>query len=316
MDDRRLSVRVSTGARLHFGLMNTRPPFGGIGVMIDQPLTSVEVSAAQHFDAGSIQPQRLTAIAQRLCAAFSVPSDARGLPPCAIRVRASAPAHSGLGSGTQLALAAATALANHFELQLTRQQLVEMLADRGRRSVIGSLGFFAGGLIAENGMIEDYLPSSHWRRLDPPADWHIVLARPPQGDRPVCGEAEGQAFAALAAAPESLRNELIQLGDQVTAAVEQADFETFAAALTQFNRASGTLFAAQQGGCYNGPVITDLVRQIHAAGARGYGQSSWGPTVFAFCPTQHAAEQLAERLTGQLVTLTKPQPCGALVERF
>ncbi len=265
MDDPRPSVRVSTGARLHFGLMNTRPPFGGIGVMIDQPTTCLEVSAAERFDAGAVQPQRLTAIAGRLCEAFAVPSDGCGLPPCAIRVRALAPPHSGLGSGTQLALATATALATHFDLQLTRQELVETLADRGRRSVIGSLGFFEGGLIAEDGLIEDYQPGPHWRRLDLPPDWHLVLARPPQGDRPVCGEAEGQAFAALAAAPESARAELIRLGDEVIAAVQQADFERFAAALTRFNRASGELFAVQQGGCYNGPAVTALVQRMHAA---------------------------------------------------
>jgi len=316
MVDRRPGARVTTGARLHFGLMNTRPPFGGIGVMIDQPQTCVEVTAAERFDAGPVQPQRLTAIAQRLCTAFLVPCDSSGLPPCAIRVRVSAPPHSGLGSGTQLALATATALANHFELQPTRQQLVETLADRGRRSVIGSLGFFEGGLIAEDGLIENYLPSTHWRRLDLPPEWSIVLARPPQSDSAVCGEAEGQAFAALAAAPDTVRTELIRTGDRVIRAVEQADFETFAVALTEFNRASGELFASQQGGCYNGPAVTALVQQMHAVGARGYGQSSWGPTVFAFCPSQREAEQLVAQLPGQVVTLTQPQPHGAAVEWF
>lgn len=316
MDDRRPSVRVTTGARLHFGLMNTQPPFGGIGVMIDRPQTCVEVTAAECFDAGPVQPQRLTAIAQRLSAAFRVPCDGDGLPRCAIRVPVSAPPHSGLGSGTQLALATATALANHFELHPTRQQLVETLADRGRRSVIGSLGFFEGGLIAEDGRIDDYRPSAHWRRLDLPPAWCIVLARPPQGDRPVCGDAEGQAFAALAAAPEAVRTELIRLGEQVVTAVERVDFETFAAALTQFNRTSGELFAAQQGGCYNGPTITALVERMRAVGARGYGQSSWGPTVFAFCPSQREAQQLAAELADQIVTLAQPQARGAAVERF
>lgn len=316
MDEGRPSVRVTTGARLHFGLMNTRPPFGGIGVMIDQPQTCVEVTAAERFDAGPLQPQRLTAIAQRLCAAFPVPCDGDGLPPCAVRVSVSAPPHSGLGSGTQLALATATALANHFELHPTRQQLIETLADRGRRSVIGSLGFFEGGLLAEDGRIDDYQPSVHWRRLDLPAEWHIVLVRPPQSDNVVCGEAEGQAFAALAAAPKAVRTELMRLGDRVITAVERAEFETFAAALTEFNRASGELFAAQQGGCYNGPAITALVERMQAAGARGYGQSSWGPTVFAFCPSQRAAQQLAAELADQIVTLAQPQAHGAAVERF
>ena len=70
----------------------------------------------------------------------------------------------------------------------------------------------------------------------------------------------------------------------------EADFESFAAALHDYNRRSGELFAAVQAGPYNGAAVTDLVANLLARGARGVGQSSWGPTVFAWFPDREQAE--------------------------
>lgn len=310
MDDRRPRIRIVAGARLHFGLLDTHAPFGGAGVMIDHPATCVRVSPSPAFDAGPVQPQRLTAIASRLSQCYLGHSDSCSLPRCEIRVESAAPPHSGLGSGTQLALATATALAEHFQLQLSRAELVDTLADRGRRSAIGSLGFFEGGLIAEDGMTRDYEPSEHWRRIELPAAWRVVLARPCRFDRPISGEVEGNAFASLAPAAQSVRSQLVQLAREIIAAAQQGDFDPFAAALTRFNRASGELFAPQQGGCYHGAAVSELVQQMQAAGARGYGQSSWGPTVFAFCASAEAAQSLRQQLGEAVFAIAKPRTAG------
>lgn len=314
MDSPRPNVRVSTGARIHFGLMNTRVPFGGVGLMIDQPQTVVRVSAAAVFEPGTVQPQRVAAIARRL-RQHHLGRQIRGeLPPCRVEVEAVAPPHSGLGSGTQLALATALGLATHFGLALSRRQLVETLAERGRRSAIGSFGFFEGGLIAEDGQAGDYQAAGNWRRVEPPPAWRVVLARPQGWGSPVSGEAETEAFAALQPAPRRLREQLQRLGSDLVAAVAQADFDAFTAALTPFNRTSGELFASQQGGCYNGAAVTRLVHQIAAAGGQGYGQSSWGPSVFAFCRSAAAAQQLAGQLGSQVVTIARPRCRGATLE--
>lgn len=314
MDSPRPSVRVSTGARVHFGLMNTAAPFGGVGLMIDQPQTAVRVSAAAVFEAGSVQPDRVTAIARRLRRRYLGQQISGELPPCRVEVEAVAPPHSGLGSGTQLALATALGLATHFGLKLSRRELVETLAERGRRSAIGSFGFFEGGLIAEDGQAGDYHAAGNWRRVELPPAWRVVLARPQDWAPPVSGEAETEAFAALQPAPRRLREQLRRLGDELMAAAEQADFEAFAAALTPFNRTSGELFASQQGGCYNGAAVTRLVEQIAAAGGQGYGQSSWGPSVFAFCRSAAAAGQLASQLGSQVVAIARPRSSGATLQ--
>jgi beta-ribofuranosylaminobenzene 5'-phosphate synthase len=310
MDDCRPTVSVSTGARLHFGLLDTRAPFGGIGVMIDWPVTRVSVTSSPRFEAGEIQPSRLTAIARRLAERYIGRGGCNGLPPCRICVESAAPPHRGLGSGTQLALATATALATHFDLRLSRADLVATLAKRGRRSAIGSLGFFEGGLIAEDGTENDFASVQNWRRTELPSAWHVVLARPQRCQEAISGEAEGSAFAALEPAPRSVRENLTRLSDQMMLAAEGGDFESFAVALTQLNHCSGELFAAQQGGCYNGAAVAQLVKQMQIAGAQAYGQSSWGPTLFAFCDSLDAAQELSARLGECVFAIAKPRATG------
>jgi beta-ribofuranosylaminobenzene 5'-phosphate synthase len=306
MDDRRASVQVTTGARLHFGLLDTCAPFGGVGVMIDEPVTCVEVCSSARFHPGQVQPERLTAIAGRLAKQYLGAQNDEALPPCTIGVESSAPSHSGLGSGTQLALATATALASHFDLQLSRDQLVA-LAERGKRSAIGSIGFFEGGLIAESD------PVAKWQRAELPAKWRVVLARPRHFDHCVSGELEGNVFASLPPASDETRQHLIRLADEILLAAQQADFDSFAAALTAYNRLSGELFTAQQGGCYNGPAVAELVEQLQGAGARAYGQSSWGPTVFVFCASPKCASNLADRIGDCVFAITTPRTAGASV---
>lgn len=314
MGDCSSGVTVRTGARLHFGLFDTRAPFGGVGVMINDPETVVRVSSAGAFDAGTVEPHRLREIAARLGRwAFPgrFPDD---LPPCEIRVQSQAPAHSGFGSGTQLSLAVATALVHFWDLRIERSELIRQIAGRGRRSAIGSIGFFEGGMILEDGVAGDYDNPLQWQRVDPPSDWRFLIVRPAIPTATLSGEAEGNAFAALPPSPPARREHLTKLGGEIMDACQSGDFPRFAESLTRFNRASGMLFEPMQGGCYNGPVVADLVGQVVAAGAVAYGQSSWGPSVFVACRCESSAIALADRLGKELaVQITSPRQAGPTV---
>ena len=63
---------------------------------------------------------------------------------------------------------------------------------------------------------------------------------------------------------------------------------------------AATLFAAVQAGPYRDRTIAARVERAQAAGLRGVGQSSWGPTVFAFAETDEQAQQAAQELQAQL----------------
>ncbi|MCO8122791.1 beta-ribofuranosylaminobenzene 5'-phosphate synthase [Stieleria sp. TO1_6] len=283
-------IRIETGARLHFGLLDTTAPFGGLGVMIDQPATCIELAL---HDVDSIDPRiarRAAPIADRLRRWIGIES----LPPVTIQMLQSAPAHSGLGSGTQLSLAIAEGLARLIGQDLPTETLACQIADRGKRSAVGVHGYFAGGLIYEAAQAQSPRLNPVRRRIQLPSAWRIVVLRPRDNDATVSGAVERRKFARLAASPDPPREQLQQvLTDQLLPAAEQGDFDAFTAAVGRYNHASGMLFAAAQGGPYNGRVVSELVAKLQAAGAAGVGQSSWGPGVFAWCPDQATAKHLA-----------------------
>ena len=318
-DDSPRSVQVTTGARLHFGLFDTRAPFGGVGMMTDHPETRVIVSAADRFDPGDQDAERLTQIARRVVAVArgrgatdsadatemadtadlatgSLAESTDGLPLCRIHVEAAAPAHRGFGSGTQLSLAVSLALCRWLGLRPSRRELVSEIAQRGRRSAIGSIGFFEGGVLFEDGSVDDFGELAPVRRVEPPIDWRVVLIQPPSAGDLISGDSETEAFAALTRAPAGVRDDLQRRGAGLLDACQVGDFDRFASELTRFNRLSGGLFTKQQGGPYHGRQVADVIELVRRSGGSGYGQSSWGPTVFAVCVCDAAAQELSQRL--------------------
>ena len=67
-DDERstANIEITTGARLHFGLLDTIAPFGGLGVMVTNPKTQISVSPADQFQCTGDGAERVFEIANRL----------------------------------------------------------------------------------------------------------------------------------------------------------------------------------------------------------------------------------------------------------
>ena len=191
---------------------------------------------------------------------------------------------------------------------------------RGERSAIGTYGFVMGGLIVERGKLPGEPISPLDCRIDVPEAWRFVLLRP-VGWQGLSGDQEEQAIGGLPPVPDEVTERLIAIAcDELIPAAATADFPQFSAALYDFGRTAGNLFAARQGGPYNGPVLTRLVQWLRSRGYAGVGQSSWGPTLFTALPDQHSAIVLADLLQqehpeGTLeVTIATPSNRGALVQ--
>ena len=96
-----------------------------------------------------------------------------------LTVHRAIPAHSGLGSGTQLGLAVARALAELHGLPPDPPALARAV-DRGRRSAIGTWTFALGGFIVEGGRRAggggDRPAAGPLRRS--PSSWRCVVAVP------------------------------------------------------------------------------------------------------------------------------------------
>jgi predicted sugar kinase len=77
-------------------------------------------------------------------------------------------------------------------------------------------------------------------------------------------------------------------------AVAEADIVGFGAAVAEIQACVGGYFAPAQGGsAFTSPDVEAVLADLDNAGAVGIGQSSWGPTGFAFAPSEDEARRLA-----------------------
>ena len=302
------TVRVCTGSRLHFGLLDTVRPFGGVGVMLDKPCTEVVVSTADRFRCADEYQQRIGPIAERI-RQFKGSAE---LPACDVEVLQTAPTHCGLGSGTQLALAVAESLCLYQDLRVELSTIANTLASRGQRSVVGTHGYWQGGMIYEAGdgeAGEKAMPenlNAVQEGVCLPEDWRVAVLRPLDHDFAVSGQLEREKFSRLKPASEKVGHELRRLAiEEIMPAAKQGQFREFADATRIYNELSGRLFASVQGGSYNGKAVTRVIEWLRDQGVLGHGQSSWGPGVFAWFASQNAAEAGLASLPAnvELVTL-------------
>ncbi|HJU67884.1 MAG TPA: beta-ribofuranosylaminobenzene 5'-phosphate synthase family protein [Gemmatimonadaceae bacterium] len=286
-------VFVEAPARLHFGMLDLRGElgrrFGGIGAGVSDPSLLLEVLPDETLSASGPDAQRATDFARRFLEYHAVSSGAR------ITVHRAIPAHAGLGSGTQLALAVARALAELYALPSDAAALAAAVG-RGKRSAVGTWVFAHGGFILEGGHApDDHTVSPLLARLPVPSRWRAVLAIPP-GKPGVSGETEASAFAAL---PPPAKSDVERVAHLVLMALlpalVAADLDDFGAALTEIQCINGGWFAPAQGGPFAPGETTALVRAFSEWGATGVGQSSWGPAAYAIAGDEDSAQELAVR---------------------
>jgi beta-ribofuranosylaminobenzene 5'-phosphate synthase len=296
-------TRVVAPSRLHFGLLSlpgndspkwtgidggTSSPirhFGGVGLMVDRPGLTVRVEDANEWSADGPLASRAMEFARQFVE--SLPTNERR--PFRVMVEDAPAQHSGLGVGTQLALAVARAIAVESGHGDWKAVELAQRVGRGERSAIGIHGFESGGLIVEGGKTAGEAVAPLVARFAFPADWAVVLFTPP-GRTDWHGGRERDAFARLG--PNLAQtNELCRIVLMgLLPALVSADLDAFGEALYEFNVRAGGLFAPVQGGCFASSEVAACVARLRSAGVRGVGQSSWGPTVFAITRREDAEE--------------------------
>jgi beta-ribofuranosylaminobenzene 5'-phosphate synthase len=289
-------LRVTAGSRLHFGLLSFgqqgRRQFGGAGVMISSPVLQLKIEESDSFSASGPMAERVEQFVMYL----SRHADWwRADRPFRVIVEETPPPHAGLGSGTQLGMAMAMALAKWFNAGPQTAEALARSVGRGRRSGVGIHGACSGGFIIEGGKLADEI-SPLVSRIAIPDEWRFLLITQNEAVG-VSGEVEQQAFQRLPPVPLEITAALCRkLVCELAPAAARGDFAHFGEALYRYGQLAGECFAAWQGGLYASPAIERLVARCREAGACGVGQSSWGPTVFALCRTQADAEHLRDVL--------------------
>lgn len=290
-------LRIRAPARLHLGFLDLNGGLGrkyaSLGLAIDRPATEVTVTPASDFSARGAESERALKLVQRLARTLGLRGRYR------VEVSEAIPAHAGLGSGTQLALAIGTGLIRLENLDVSPRQLGEMV-ERGARSAIGMAAFEQGGFIVDGGRgARDEAPPV-LARVPFPESWRVllVLDRKAVG---VHGDRETAAFAALPEFPEASAGRLCRLMImQLLPALHEADIGAFGAAVTEVQQIVGGHFAAAQGGSqWSSPAVGRMCSRLAEAGAVGIGQSSWGPTGFGFVESAAAAARLYSTFVGE-----------------
>jgi beta-ribofuranosylaminobenzene 5'-phosphate synthase len=298
------TVLVEAPARLHLGLIDLRGDvgrrFGGIGAALESPSLLLEARPAESLSAEGAEAERLLLYGRRFLEYHKIEGGA------ALHVRRAFPAHAGLGSGTQLALATARALATLFDRSAGVVELAKATC-RGQRSAIGTYAFEQGGFVLEGGRrTSGDGPAPLLLRQAVPAAWRCLVVIPdvPRG---LSGAAEEEAFRTMPPPPaelgERIAHRILML---VLPALAEADLPAFGRGITEVQALVGEMFRPVQGERFAHAQVAELVKALLAAGAAGAGQSSWGPAVFGFFASEDEARRAEGRVAGSGAAFVTP----------
>lgn len=287
-----ISVTVETSARLHLGFLDlngaTGRKFGSLGLAIDKPTTRLTINRSDVTRVEGPERERVAAHLAALRGRLGLTSAYN------VTIEEAIPAHVGLGSGTQLALAVAAGLRS-LESLPPEIESDALLLRRGARSGIGAALFSRGGMIVDGGHGAGKALPPIISQLPFPEEWRIILVM----DNTVTGvhgDAERAAFAKLPPFPKHEAAAIchIVLMKALPALVEH-DLTEFGDALSRIQMSLGDYFAPAQGGTrYTSAKVAAAMAALETHGAKGIGQSSWGPTGFAFAESENEARQLID----------------------
>jgi len=261
--------------------------FGGIGVGIHYPNVVLEAETSNSFSVVGKQTELVETLAKRFFETYGIQ------PKACLRVRQTIPEHVGLGSGTQLALAVAVALAKLSNVKSSTLELASVMG-RMQRTGVGTTIFEIGGFVVDGGKTVKNESSTHFPPLtfhqSFPDDWCFVVAIP-NGDTGLANDAENSAFKQLPRMPAEDVGKVCRLiMMKLIPSLAEHDIENFGEALTEIQVVIGDYFSQVQGGRYSSSATADSIKFMQQTGAYGVGQSSWGPTCYGLFRKDEAEE--------------------------
>ncbi len=287
------TVFVEAPGRLHMGVLDLRGSlgrrFGGLGAAAPVPplLVSACCSGGEEVVAVGADAERAADFARRTLAHHAIQCGLR------VEVHRSLPRHAGLGSGTQLALAVARAIAELLELDTSVQSLAHAVG-RTRRSGVGMWVFDDGGLVVEGGRRTGHGAAPLLARLPFPSSWRCVVVIPDGAG--MSGRTEEAAFEAI---PAPAAGDVERVAHHVLMgllpALAERDLPAFGTALAQIQRITGDWFATVQGGTFS-TASQPIIERLTSLGVHGVGQSSWGPTVFGIVDGDETAQAVIDEV--------------------
>ena len=138
----------------------------------------------------------------------------------------------------------------------------------------------------------------------------------------VSGVEETKAFAGLPEFPSTSAAHICHLVlMKLVPGLKETNIEAFGSSLTEIQEIVGAHFAAKQGGSpFTSHAVGRIAGRMRDMGATGIGQSSWGPTGFAFVDGDEAAVRLYHSLVeeaksdGVEIVIARGRNTGARIE--
>ena len=283
------TIQIITPARLHFGFLelnNNSGAFGGIGLSIDKFNTKITLkkNIGEKFKGKSLD--KASFFLKKFC------KKKRIKPNFFLNIKKATPPHIGLGSGTQLALSIGSAISqlNNINLDLEK---IEKIQNRSLRSNIGLINFKQGGFL-----IDLKIKNKSFSKIDKvffPEDWRIILIKDTK--QGLHGKNEINAFKKIRSFPKINHIKLTDLVlFKIYPSLIENNFNEFSKSITKLQNIMGKYFHIFQNGMFSSSEVSDVLNFLRKENVSGYGQTSWGPTGFAFFSNIKKAEKMKLKL--------------------
>jgi beta-ribofuranosylaminobenzene 5'-phosphate synthase len=326
---------IETPSRLHLTLIDLNGSIGrvdgGVGLTIQKPRLIIEAESENEgleieFEESNLNQKlmddyrdKIKNSALKIAEFLNIDSGFR------FKVKETYPAHSGLGSGTQLSLAVGKMILKLHDKDMAAPQIAKIVG-RGGTSGIGVRAFDQGGFIIDGGhnLSEkpDFLPSSASKappapliaKYNFPEEWDIILAIPnvPVG---AYGQKEVNIFQKHCPIPiEEVQKLSHVLLMQLMPAVVEKDIYSFGLAVNKIQDIGFKKIELE----FQDPIINEIIENMRSEGASGVGMSSFGPTVYAITDNNtknilKAAQNTMKEVGGNVI-VTKAQNNGVKIK--
>ncbi|WP_048206134.1 beta-ribofuranosylaminobenzene 5'-phosphate synthase [Methanococcoides methylutens] len=315
-------IKIRSPSRLHLSLIDMNAELGrvdgGAGITLDYPNITLTAEKTDGIEVtgGSALSERVYAAAEALL------PEGEGI---SVHVEEDMPPHVGLGSGTQIALSAAAAVNELYDLGMSVTELA-IKVGRGGTSGIGVASFESGGFIVDCGHKfsekGSFSPSSASRADPAPVvfrhdfpEWGIILALP--DSKGAHDAQEVDIFKKECPIPLQEVQEISHVVlMQMMPAIIEGDIENFGMALNHLQMVG---FKKREVALQS-PEVRDLIEFMQDLGVAGAGMSSFGPVVFGVVDHSRIAEQIRnesqmflDETVGGKVVLTRANNSGAKI---
>jgi beta-RFAP synthase len=289
------SIVLDSPARIHLGFLElnnkAQRVFGSIGLTISKFRNILKIEDNKKF----LVEVENQSIKKRIHQIFKKLENLKNLSRCKIKVLEYIPSHIGLGSGTQISLAAGYLISEFNGMNLSIDHISSLLG-RGKRSGIGIQSFKTGGFILDSGKIRNSqsIPMTVFNNKWPD-DWKIILIFDKEMSG-VHGREELEKFEEIKKIDINLVN--INCGIvlmTILPAILEKNFKNFAKGIQTIQSNMSKIFYNSEKK-FASKKIQIIFDYLQKKKVLGFGQSSWGPTGFIFCENSNKRNLLFNEL--------------------